>query len=187
VSQVVVWRMPRKRSPPARLAGATEDRFDPAAQRQVRMSDNAGADSCLTVDRAGARRPQRRWRASTSPTGRSSTGAGRGASSAPRRTQFRDDVVAAVGVSEQVVKQIAPSLDPNVVVRIDDRQVHVRGSAPCADQPTCRTGEIVGSEGCALGEEMARPLLICCPRAMPGQFAHWVFGACTRFTGSFRL
>jgi hypothetical protein len=48
-----MWRIPRKRSPPARVRAASTG-FDPRAERQIGMADDAGAMPGLAVDAAGA-------------------------------------------------------------------------------------------------------------------------------------
>ena len=73
---------------------------------------------------------------SVSPTGRISTGPVSRVHRARLDVHRRDDVVAAVGIGQQVVNQIAPSgPDPQMVVWIDDRQLRLQNRLLATIEP----------------------------------------------------
>ena len=122
-------------------------RLDAVAQRQIRVADDAGADLGLAVDAAGAHGGD-----AVDELGLADRAQLFGAVGAIHRAGLhedgRDDVVAAVGVGQQLVEQIAPAGSiPEMVMRIDDRQVGLEDRLVAPVEPILADGNIGGRGG----------------------------------------
>jgi hypothetical protein len=126
-------------------------RFDPGAEREIGMSDNRGAGPDLAiaaarahggnaVDELGlANRPHLRRPA-------------RAQHRARLHINGRDDIVPAAGVGQELVEQIAPSGPiPQMVMRIDNRQLRLEDRLLVAIEPILPHGEVMSDLGCAGG------------------------------------
>ena len=106
-------------------AGANQrgqDRLDAAAQRQIRVSDDAGACPGFATDSAAAHCRDAIGELGL-PDGAHFLGALLAVHRARLHVHRRDDIVAAAGIEQQVLGQIPPSRAlPQMVMRIDDRQ-----------------------------------------------------------------
>ena len=123
-SQAVMWRMPRKRSPPARR-WASSTSCDPAAQAKVGVADDAGAGAGRAVDAARAHRGGAVDELGLADRPHLGRARRRGTSTGPRRRRSRR-CCGRCRVGQQVVEQIAPAGPvPEMVVRVDDRQLRL--------------------------------------------------------------
>ena len=127
-----------------------EHRLDAAAEHQVGMSDDAGAGADLAVD--AARRHRGDAVDELDLADRLHLLRPVGALHRARLHEHgREDVVAAVGVGEQIVEQVAPALAiPQVMMRIDDRQVGLEDRLLAPGEPVVADVEIVRGLGRAL-------------------------------------
>ena len=81
---------------------------------------------------------------SVSPTGRSSSGPSRAVEGAALDEHGSGDAVAAVEVGQQLVQQVAPAAAvPQMMVRIDDRQVRFQGRLDPFGKPILADGKVV--------------------------------------------
>ncbi len=141
-SQAVMWRMPRNRSPPARRCAsstastrAPNARFAwPTMPAQMRRGAVAArgahrrdaVDEFRLADRAQFLRPVRAMEG------------------AALDEHGIGDVVAAVEVGQQIVQQVAPAAAvPQMMVRIDDRQVRLQRRLDGAGEPVLADGKVV--------------------------------------------
>ena len=124
-----------------------QHRLDPAAQRQVGMADDAGAMPGLAVDAAGAHGGDAVDELGLADRLQLLRPCG-AVHRAGLHIDRRDDVVAAVGVGQQLVEQVAPAGPvPQMVVRIDDRQVGLEDRLLAAVEPLLADGKIGGGGG----------------------------------------
>ncbi len=76
-------------------------------------------------------------------------GAGPAVHRASLHEHRRDDVVTAVGVGQQFIKEVTPARPvPQMVVRIDDGQVGVEDGLATPIKPRLADRKIIGSNGC---------------------------------------
>ena len=140
----------------AAAAGALvcgEHRLDAVAEGQVRMADDAGRDPDGAVGAARAH-----GRDAVDELGLADRLHLLGPACAMHRARLhvdgRQDVVAGVGVGEEIVEQIAPvGPIPQMVVRVDDRQLRLEDRLAPALEPVLAAPE--GS--CGSGREVTRP------------------------------
>src|ERR1700704_6952653 len=142
------------RVPSRDMAGAAEavaagtnmgrqDRLDASAQRPIGVPDNAGADSDLAVDSARTHGRDTVDELSLAH-GPHLHGAGLAVHRAGLNEHGCDDVVAAVGVGEQLIKQVTPTGPvPQMVVRIDDRQIGLEDRLLAPIKPNLTDGKII--------------------------------------------
>ena len=122
-------------------------RLDAAAKRQIGVADNTGADLGLAVDAAGAHGGD-----AVDELGLADRAHLFGAGGANHRAGLhkhrRDDVVTAVGIGQQLVEQIAPAgAVPEMMVRIDDRQLGLEDRFLAPVEPILTDGNIGGRGG----------------------------------------
>ncbi len=132
----------------APAAGAIErrqHRLDAAAEHQVRMANDARAGADVAVD--AARRHGGDAVDELDLADRLHLVRPVGAQHRARLHEHGgDDVVAAVGIGEQVVEQIAPARAiPQMMVRIDDRQIGLEDRLGAARKPVVADVKIVRS------------------------------------------
>jgi hypothetical protein len=100
-----------------------QNRLDPAAQSQIGVADDPGADPRLAVESArthGGDAVDELGFADRPHLYR----AGAAVHRAGLHEHRRDDVVTAAGVGQQFIEEVTPARPvPQMVVRIDDRQV----------------------------------------------------------------
>ena len=121
-----------------------------AAEHQVGVADDAGAGADLAVD--AARRHRGDAVDELDLADRLHLFRDIGAQHRARLHEHRrQDVVAAVGIGEQVVEQVAPVLAvPQVMMRIDDRQVGLEDRLRAPGEPVVADVKIVRGLGRAL-------------------------------------
>ena len=113
--------MPRNRPPPARIcASSTSPRA--AAEAKIDVTDDAGADFRVAVAAGRAHRGD-----AVDELGFADRAEFLGPAGAMHRAALHehgaDDVMAAVGVRQQIIEHVAPAWPfPQMMVRIDDRQ-----------------------------------------------------------------
>ena len=122
-------------------------RLDTASERQIRVADNAGAHLGLAVDAAGAHGGDAvdelglAYGAQLFGAGCSNHGPG-------LHEHRRDDVVTGAGICQQLIEQIAPAGPvPQVVVRINDRQLGLEDRLLASVEPILADGNIGREEG----------------------------------------
>ncbi len=142
-------------------------RLHPGAQQQVRVTDNAGADARRAVDAAGAHGSDAVDELGL-PDRLHVVRAG-GAMKRARLHEHRgSDLVPAVQVGEQLRQQIAPVRPvPQMMVRIDDRQVGLQDRLVPAREPILSHPQVMGLGGVAAHCDICLRLLSRSPRRRP--------------------
>ena len=122
-----------------------QHRLDPAAQRQIGMADDAGAMPGLAVDAAGAHGGDAVDELGLAD-GPHLVRARRRACIARACTKTVATMLwPLLRVGQQLVEQVAPAGPvPQVVVRIDDRQIGLEDRLLAPIEPFLADGEIVG-------------------------------------------
>ena len=125
-----------------------QDRLDPAAQSQIGVADDPGADPRLAVDSArthGGDAVSELGFADRPHLDRAAPTVHRPGLHEHRR----DDVVTAAGVGQELIEEVTPARPvPQMVVRINDRQVGVEDGLEAPIKPRLADRKIVGSNGC---------------------------------------
>src|SRR5215470_8750574 len=122
------------------------------------MADNAGAMPGFAVDTARAHRGD-----AVDELGLAHRPHLDGAGGAHHRARLHehggDDVVAAIGIRQQFIEEIAPAGPvPQMVVGVDDRQIGREDRLFAPIEPVLANGKIVGCGGCRRDRHGGSPL-----------------------------
>jgi hypothetical protein len=118
-------------------------RFDPVAQAQIRVADNSGADFGLTVDPTCAHSRDAIDELGLA-YGPHFHGPGLTVHGAGLHEHGCEDIVSTADIEEQIIEQITPTWSiPQVMVRIDDRQIGLENRLFAPVEPSLADWKII--------------------------------------------